>query len=215
MTKSRTYRRTAQLAIDYAVEIQSPEGGWRYQPGVDADTSVTGWFVMALQSGLMAELNVPLGSLQRVSTFLDSVSSSGGSRYAYQRGGSSPSPAMTAEALLCRQYLGWRRSDERLVDGISYLDTIPLSWDARNVYCWYYATQVMHNMQGDMWNRWNNSLKPVLLEHQQVNGPESGSWDHVGDPHGQGAGRLYTTCLCAWILETYYRHLPIYSYRLL
>jgi hypothetical protein len=215
MTKSRTYRHPAQLAIDYAVRIQSPEGGWRYEPGNDADTSVTGWFVMALQSGLMAELNVPLNSLQRVNTFLDSVSSSGGSRYAYHGSGNNPSLAMTAEALLCRQYLGWRRSDERLLNGIAYLETVPLSWDARNVYCWYYATQVMHNMEGTVWTRWNNSLKPVLLENQTVTGPESGSWDHIGDPYGQVAGRLYTTCLCVWILETYYRHLPIYSYRLL
>jgi len=120
---------------------------------------------------------------------------------------------MTAEALISRQFLAWERSAERLRNALSYLNSIALGWDERNVYCWYYATQVMHNMDGTSWTRWNNALKPILLENQVADGTEAGSWDHLGDPHGRTAGRLYTTCLCVWMLETYYRHLPIYSYR--
>ncbi len=213
MTKSRSFRTHAQRAINYAVEIQSPQGGWRYQPGTDTDTSVTGWFVMALQSALMAELDVPRESLQRVDAYLDTVASSDESRYRYLPSGRGASHTMTAEALLCRQYLGWRRSDNRLVEGVKYLDTIPLNWSRRNVYCWYYATQVMHSMEGNTWTRWNNGLKPVLLENQEARGPESGSWPTGGDKYGPSAGRLYVTCLCVWMLETYYRHLPIYSFR--
>ena len=73
MTQDSELRGPAQLAVDYAVKIQAPEGGWRYIPGIDSDTSVTGWFVMGLQSALMAGLDVPSPTLSRVSEFLDSV----------------------------------------------------------------------------------------------------------------------------------------------
>ena len=56
MTKDEEFREPAQLAIDYALKVQAPEGGWRYVPGQGTDTSVTGWFVMGLQSALMAGL---------------------------------------------------------------------------------------------------------------------------------------------------------------
>ena len=50
MTGDEEFREPAQRAVDYCVEIQSPEGGWRYFPGTGSDLSVTGWFVMALQN---------------------------------------------------------------------------------------------------------------------------------------------------------------------
>lgn len=214
MTKSITYRGSAQRAVNYAADIQSPEGGWRYRPGVDADTSVTGWFAMALQSALMAELNVRRESLDRVSSYLDKAASSDGSRYAYQPPGQNSSVAMTAEALLCRQYLGWLRSDKRLVSGIAYVNAAPVAWSNSDVYAWYYATQVVHNVDGADWSRWNDRLKPVLLENQEIHGPEAGSWPNSQDRYGRTAGRLYVTCLCVWMLETYYRHLPLYGYRI-
>ena len=50
MTGDSMYRAPADLAIKYAVKAQDPAaGGWRYTPGNDSDTSVTGWYVMALQ----------------------------------------------------------------------------------------------------------------------------------------------------------------------
>ncbi len=52
----------AQMAINFIVKTQNPaEGGWRYQgnPDEGGDTSVVGWQVMALKSGIMAGLDVP------------------------------------------------------------------------------------------------------------------------------------------------------------
>ena len=115
MTKSSMFRGPAQKAVDYAVKIQAPEGGWRYQPGVDTDTSVTGWYVMGLQSALMAGLEVPSITLMRVSEYLDTVALDGGSLYKYQPIRQGYSYSMTAEGLLCRQYLGWKQNDPRLL----------------------------------------------------------------------------------------------------
>ncbi len=210
MTEDSFVREAAERAVKYCVEIQSSQGGWRYFPGEDADMSVTGWFVMALQSARMAKIEVPQATLYRVEEFLDSVSSSEGSRYSYVPQ-QVPTVTMTAEALLCRQYLGWKKADRRLLNSIEYLSENPIDWEKRDVYYWYYATQVMHHMGGSSWVEWNKVMRQVVPEHQNRTGRERGSWDSRDDRWGNMAGRLYTTCLSTYMLEVYYRHLPLYG----
>ena len=86
----------------------------------------------------------------------------------------------------------------------------PVKWSDRDVYYWYYATQVCHHMEGDFWRQWNAEMKRVLPGEQIKSGRERGSWDPEGDPYGFQAGRLYVTCLSTYMLEVYYRHLPLY-----
>ena len=164
---------------------------------------------MALQSARMAGLDVPSDVFDKVAKFLDSVTDEG-SFYAYMPGYNSK-PALTAEGLLCRQYMGWRQDDERLIRGVEYLAEHPIDWSDTNTYYWYYATQVMHHMEGDFWYDWNEVLAKEIPAKQIKTGPEKGSWSPEGDLWGQGGGRLYQTCLCTYMLEVYYRHLPIYS----
>ncbi len=218
MTRDETLSSPAQRAVDYCVESQDPgRGGWRYRPRNDSDTSVTGWIVMALQSARMGGLSVPPETLDRVTGYLDRASEERGSRYGYTPG-AAPSKIMTAEGLLCRQYLGWNQDDERLLSGVDYLlleENLP-SWEERdrNVYYWYYATQVLHHMEGEPWEKWNPLMRDLIVEHQVPNGRERGSWEPLlpaADRWGHHGGRLYVTCLSVYILEVYYRHLPIYS----
>ncbi|HYO25258.1 MAG TPA: prenyltransferase/squalene oxidase repeat-containing protein [Lacipirellulaceae bacterium] len=210
LTEDSLVREAARKAVDYSVKIQAPEGGWRYYPYQEADMSVTGWFVMALESARMAQLEVPTPTFDRVRKFLNSVATDGGTRYRYlpER---APSVTMTAEALLCRQYLGWPRTEPRLLDGVEYLSGSPVDWSRPNVYHWYYATQVMHHMGGEHWIAWNKVMRQVVPENQEKRGAERGSWDPAGDQWGTTAGRLYMTCLSTYMLEVYYRHLPLYS----
>ena len=211
MTEDSRFRDAAQRAVDYCVKAQSPEGGWRYNPGEGADTSVTGWFVMALQSAMMARLEVPSPTLANINKFLDSVAVDGGRRYVYQQG-KHENFAMCAEGLLCRQYLGWKQDDERLIDGVNRVVANPVDYDDENVYYWYYGTQAAHHMEGEQWNRWNRVMRQKVPENQVKSGPEAGSWDPNRDEWGaRGAGRLFTTCLSIYMLEVYYRHLPIYA----
>jgi hypothetical protein len=211
MTGDERYLAAADRAVQYCVRIQSAEGGWRYIPGSGSDMSVTGWVVMALQSARMAGLKVPQQTLERVSTFIDSVSLQDGTRYVYQPGHAIFGPAMTAEALLCRQYLGWQRNDPRLKKGVEFLLENPIGKDAQNVYYWYYATQVLHHMEGEAWEKWNNVMREYLPQTQLKSGGEAGSWDPGADTWGSSGGRLYVTCLSTYMLEVYYRHLPIYT----
>ncbi len=216
MTKDPKYKKAAERAVQYCLDSQSPQGGWRYAARSDSDVSVTGWIVMALQSARMAGLEVPEDNLRRVDGFLDKVAREDGSRYPYQRDGEIKL-SMTAEALLCRQYLGWDRDDPRLVSGVEWI-TSPENLvnynKGRDVYTWYYATQVAHHMEGDYWKRWNAVMRQVLPEQQVKRGRENGSWDPEQPtldqwaPHG---GRLYVTALSLYMLQVYYRHLPIYA----
>lgn len=227
MTKDKQYGEIARRATEYAVRVQSPGGGWKYTPGKDGDMSVTGWFVMALKSAEMAGLSVPAATFEGVNRFLDSVAIQDGVRYGYMRyaDGQAPSSetlAVSAEGLLARQYLGWRRDDPRLVTGLDRLlvESIPAvaSWGdgseqyaEKDVYAWYYITQVSHHAGGDAWRRWNDRMKEVLPKQQIQKGPEAGSWDPALDKWGHIGGRLFMTCFCTSMLEVYYRHLPLYG----
>ncbi len=215
MTRDPSLLEPATRAVRYCIDVQDHEGGWRYIPRAGSDTSVTGWIVMALQSARMAGLHAPNDSLYKVDRFLDSVASHDGSRYSY-RPNMPPTEAMTAEALLCRQYLGWHRDDRRLKRGVAFLtesDNLP-SWQNRNIYYWYYATQVLHHVEGTAWQRWNGILRDMLVRHQVTNGTQDGSWHPMApepDRWGFHGGRLFVTCLTLCTLEVYYRHLPLYS----
>ncbi|MBC8355144.1 MAG: terpene cyclase/mutase family protein [Planctomycetes bacterium] len=223
MTEDSALRDRAQRALDYAGSIQADDGlgggGWRYQPGKDADTSVTGWFVIALKSGEMGGLSVPSPVKDRISRFLDNVAAipgegdnfTDGSRYLYRIGEREQRVSMTAEALLCRQYLGWEHNDGRLLAGVQYVGENPIDWDAPHVYYWYYATQLMHHMGGDAWEDWNDVMRKALPAAQVKTGREKGSWSPAGDQFGYTGGRLFMTCLCTYMLEVYYRHMPIYQ----
>lgn len=211
MTQDSLLRQPAEAAILFSVRAQSQAGGWRYHPRTDSDLSVTGWYVMALISGRSAGIHVEHSTLAAVQSYLDRVSVENGAGYCYQEG-RPPSQTMTAEGLLCRQYLGWPRERQEMAIGLNTLvQDWPMSRDAMNVYYWYYATQSLHHYGGSGWTIWNNNMKQVLPELQVTRGNEAGSWSPQADEYGNASGRLYTTCFSIYCLEVYYRHLPLYK----
>jgi len=236
MTKDPALREPVQRAIQFIIDAQHPNrGGWRYTKKDDettwrkeSDTSVSGWQLMALKSAQMAGLEVPAEVMQRVGHWLDLAQAAGGSQYMYnpyagtssqQRQGRVPNRAMTAEGLLMRMYLGWQRDHPAMVDGADYLqqnlpEVSTRDPSLRDVYYWYYATQVMFQMQGDHWAAWNERLRPLLQESQVQEGPLAGSWHPdrpVPDRWAHAGGRLYVTSLNLLMLEVYYRHLPLFK----
>ena len=231
MTQDEQLREPAQLALDFIAATQHQRlGGWRYTPQVSADTSVTGWMMMALKSGELSGLKVKEETYRGIDRWLSfaSESASKRDRYRYdpfapstpsQSHGRRPTPTMTSVGMLMRMYSGWRRDREEMKSAAEYLLEYPPeigtpSSPQRDTYYWYYATQVMFHMGGNYWQRWNQSLNPVLLKGQIKRGQNLGSWNPntpVPDrwaPHG---GRLYVTTMNLLNLEVYYRHLPIYE----
>ncbi|MCM2369001.1 prenyltransferase/squalene oxidase repeat-containing protein [Aporhodopirellula aestuarii] len=216
MTGDSWIRPYAQASCNFACAAQSPQGGWRYRPRFDSDTSVSGWFLVGLKSGEAAGLEVDRYVFLRFDEYLNSVQADRANDYyavgySYQVGHAA-SPSMTAEGLLCRQYLGWHRNMPGMRSGlISLVQNHPMNPRERDVYYWYYATQALHHYGGPLWTQWNDKMKVDLPTAQTRRGAERGSWSPEGDAWGIYAGRLYTTCLSLYCLEVYYRHMPIYS----
>ena len=220
MSGEKSVRAAAQASLNFIMEAQDPDGGgWRYEPRQPGDTSVVGWQIMALKSGKMAYLNVNDAVFEKAKAFLKSVSAGGysGGRFTYMPGGmlAAGDHATTAIGLLCHQYMGMAKTDPAMVEGTSYLmQNLPEAGGARNLYYWYYATQVLHNQPGSNWDTWNRKMRRLLIDTQCKDGCASGSWapdSPTPDQYGDSGGRLMMTSLSALTLEVYYRYLPLYK----
>ena len=152
---------------------------------------------------------MPTVTLQAAQRYLDSALTGDGVSYAY-RPGEGPSHVMTAEALLCRMYLGADLRDADVREGLAQMaQQHPPRREETNVYYWYYATQALHHAGGPTWDEWNRALRDVLVQLQETTGHAAGSWSPRG-PHTEAGGRLYMTALAVCTLEVYYRHAPIF-----
>ena len=234
MTQDERLKIPVQKALDYIQATQDPRrGGWRYfdQPGnLTSDTSVSGWMMMALQSGRLAGLDVDPETFRSIDDWLEvaaapdnpsiyrydpfAINSKGISRIQ----GRKPTPSMTSVGLLMRIYTGWDKNDPRLLAGADYLLQSQLPGDTspqvRDTYYWYYATQVLKFVDGQRWNQWNNLLRPMLIRSQEKTGELAGSWNPyrpVPDRWGGFGGRLYVTTMNLLSLEVRHRMLPLYQ----
>ncbi|HTN74493.1 MAG TPA: prenyltransferase/squalene oxidase repeat-containing protein, partial [Pirellulaceae bacterium] len=181
MTGDPALREPAQKAIDFIVASQSKElGGWRYRPREMSDTSVTGWMMMALKSGELANLDVPAQTYAGVKKWLDLSDGGQGKEYLFRYDPSAPdtrerrhgrvtSKTMTSVGLLMRLYLGWKKDGNEMRKGADFLlqnpphvGTVPLDENnitkaQRDTYYWYYTTLVMYHMGGEYRERWLGS----------------------------------------------------------
>jgi hypothetical protein len=210
MTQDPRLEKPVRRAIGFSVASQDPRGGgWRYRPGDPGDTSQLGWQLMALKSAELAGIPMPDSTRSGIIRFLQNVSSGGKGGLASYRPGEKPSRAMTAEALVCRQFLGLPREHPACNEAGDYLLAELPGAAVANDYYWYYATIAMYQLQGDYWQRWNEALQSTLISRQVKDGPLAGSWNTDTLWGGYG-GRVYTTAIAALALEVYYRFLPLY-----
>jgi len=227
----------AQKAVDYSVNVhQCGEGsekmGWRYTPKEKGDISNSGWFIMQLKSAKVAGLKIPFGAFEGASAFLDTVEDktfaadannaydNGRHRYGYVSSSKTEvieRPMRSAIGCLCREFMGASR--EELAGGVEwFMNTkgqrgggLPTKSDV-NLYYWYYGTLCTFQQGGDLWKRWNDALKPALVETQRNDGDDAGSWDPEktsgpGNPFGSMWGRVGQTAFSALCLEVYYRYM--------
>lgn len=114
--------------------------------------------------------------------------------------------------LLC-----WDRDSPALQAGTELAATDLLKSKQRNIYYWYYANQLLHNVQGPAREKWNAKVRDGQVGIQvKGQGCDRGSWDPlkpVADRWDKEAGRYFVTCLSLLTLEVYYRYLPLYQDR--
>jgi len=209
----------AQLALKYLLNAQHEQGGgWRYGPGQAGDMSVTGWVFLAIRSAQLAGIRVLRLPLTRAGRFVDSCAvgppEAKMSRYAYTPG-EPERLSLTAAGLLTRQYLGWGRNEPDLLAGCEYLmQHLPpeSGGSLGQIYSFYYATQVLHHMEGPNFDLWNHRMREHLIRTQEKTGHMAGSWSPEGVDWGSRAGRIYSTAMAIFTLQVYYRHLPMYRH---
>ncbi|NLF67993.1 MAG: terpene cyclase/mutase family protein [Candidatus Anammoximicrobium sp.] len=209
----------AQLAIKYLLNAQHEKGGgWRYSPGTPGDMSVTGWVFLAIRSAQLTGIDVLKPPLVRAGRFVDSCavgpSEAKNSRYAYTPG-TAEKLSLSAAGLLTRQYLGWKKDEPDLLAGAKYLmENLPpeSGGNLGPIYYYYYATQVLHHMEGPNFDLWNHRMREHLIRTQEKTGHKTGSWNPQGTDWGARGGRMYSTAMALLTLQVYYRHLPMYRF---
>lgn len=206
-------REPLRLAVAYIVDTQiGQDGGWRYLKGqTRGDTSVFGWQLMALKSAELAGVPIPAKCRDDMIRFLRETST--GTRHglaAYVRN-QRVTPAMTAEALFCKQMLGIQRDNPACTEAVEHLLQNAPRRTQFNLYYWYYGTLAMFHYGGEPWRQWNELVRNILVADQITSGEHAGSWDPAKCPWGLYGGRVYSTALGTLCLEVYYRFLPLYQ----
>jgi hypothetical protein len=138
------------------------------------------------------------------------------------------SESLTAVALLCRIFMTDTAQVRRWEDHPDYaslarqLDLLrakPPHWDGlgggTDFYYWYYATYALNQWGGQAWRDWERALGKALLPVQRRADPQDnffGSWDPL-DAWGEEGGRVYSTAMCALMMEVYYRYTRVLGQR--
>jgi hypothetical protein len=210
MTRDPRLEPYVRRAVDYTVSAQHrTTGGWRYHPGDLGDTSQFGWQLMALKSAELGGIPVPEQTRFGMQRFLASVSTGQFGGLAGYRPGWQSTRSMTAEALVCRLFMGGT-AEPTLAEAADFVSQQPPGVGSANFYYWYYATLGLCCLDNDHWRRWNSLLQNELLASQIQEGPATGSWAPETVWGGYG-GRVYTTALAALCLEVYYRYMPMHA----
>ena len=213
ITKDDKIKSSALAAIEYTINSQHQErGGWRYSPGQDSDTSVTGWQLMALHSARMAGLELPEKPFDLARRWLDFA---GGGEHGGLYGYQSPSDisrAMVATGMFCRQLDMVPPSSPKMIESAELMKRYPIRDNNPDLYYIYYGTLALYQHQGPIWQQWNNDLKRILPDIQIKSGSLAGSWD-LSRSNTKGGGRIASTTLAILSLEVYYRILPMYGFR--
>ncbi|MFO0888672.1 MAG: hypothetical protein U0790_05925, partial [Isosphaeraceae bacterium] len=208
-------RGPAENAVAFLVRARARDGeAWRYAPGAAVgDTSILGWVVMVFKSAREIGLRVPgqaevnQGALR----WLDRVATGNARGLARYQPWDSVTATMTAEAWVCRQFLGVGGPGAASDEAAAYLLKHPSDRGDSNFYYWYYGTLAMYQHGGPSWARWNDRLRDRLVKLQRGSGHPAGSWDPDDSLYGARGGRIYCTALATLSLEVYYRYLRLYD----
>ena len=216
LTGDARLRGPVEKAVGFVLRSRSADGlAWRYTPG-DAsrsDTSVLGWMILLLKSAKVVGIDVPPDIPAGATKYLARVAQGRSNGLASYRPDEPPKPTMTAEAWVCRQFLGVGGPGPASDEAARYLLANGPDRGEYNLYYWYYGTLAMYQQGGPSWSRWNASVRDRLVGGQETSGHRAGSWDpeDCKDKYDSKGGRIYCTAVATLTLEVYYRYLRLYD----
>jgi hypothetical protein len=204
-TSGEFLREPVLRALQFTLQSRTADRGWRYvKEEASGDMSIFGWQVMSLTNAELGGIPIASDVRQDLIRFLTARSAGRQRGLAAYRLNDQPSPAMTAEALFCKQKLGMSRENPASTEAVNYLLRYPPHRTQLNYYYWYYATLALREYGGEPWERWNAALRDLLVQEQRQSGADAGSWD-PRDVWGIYGGRVYSTAMATLCLEAYYR----------
>jgi hypothetical protein len=228
MTGEAKLLKSAQKAVDWAVSSQCAAGGWDYKPSSQRnDTSVAGWWTMAIKSAKTAGLHVPYETFEKAAEYFKRATvceyDSAKTIYATENassiadigGATSKAPAagrLVAVSLCCLQFLGQPRNDPqvRAALGTTLANLTPAKGNC-DFYGWYYGTLgvLQAGRNSNSWDEWRVPLQKYLNGAQVRTGScreNKGSWNPETDAYGAAWGRVGQTALGALMIEASWRY---------
>jgi len=229
LTGDETLRDGVRKRVAVMLDSRQPDAGWRYWPGsrMSAGVPTTSAVASALRVADEAGFRVETGFRAPVLRWLDRLVDRETGRVKYHVGaerlGYTPTTANAASALLVRAWLDQPRGHPEVARGRKALARRRPKWSIRfkrmkvkgvmrdvqigylQHYYWDHGTEALARLGGGAWSAWNRALKRALLPKQRKDGHAKGSWDPVGT-YGKVGGRVFSTALCALMLEAYYRY---------
>jgi len=231
MTPREDVRQKLQKAVDFIVDTQNEEGGWRYVPfAPESDMSIVVCQVLALRSARNIGIRVPKTTVDRAAQYVvdSAITESSVPRFSpsiypdeigsfhYQRGrGSRSSFPLTAAGVTALHGVGIY-TDEAIQRGLDYLERNHEPFNRLyganrdgHYFFWYghyYGVQAMYtagtSSQYNYWESYFGRLREELFKMQR---PDGSFPNHVGPGPGFG------TAMAVLILEIPYRYLPIFQ----
>lgn len=209
LTSDPKLKVSAQKALKLIVDAQDPGGGgWRYAPRQPGDLSVTGWQLLALESGRLAKLATADKTVEMAGKFVESCAGTDKGAFVYVPGGAGTTPTLVGEGLWCRLNLGAKPADEGSQAGATLLKKSPVGKKPHHYYE-FFASLAMHRMGGEDRKDWfdgDNGVRDVLRGRQDTGDDalhkhQKGSWPAAGDPQSSSGGRVMNTALAILILR--------------
>ena len=191
-----------QRAITFGIRAQSSGGGWSYVPGISADTSHTGWFVLALARARALGFEVPEPTLAEARSYVNAMTVPDG-RVSYTSVGQT-SAGLTGTPVAVNACIDGRIDPDSPAypSARRLLNSTP-DWTDReqNLYLWFFASAGLKCTVGIEKSRiWQADLLKTLLVHQdRTSGDTFGSWAN-NDTTQANAGRVYSTSLAVLCL---------------
>jgi len=199
--KQRSIGQALELAVRCAVTGQSDQGGWRYNMGLDSDTSVSGAVLMGLLGARNAGIEVPDTCMEKALEYYRVGTDADGTVGYLSKGDKFDSYNRSAIAALVfavgkkKDWKEYKATLKYSANDLTYVDRL------YPCYYRYYIAQAL--FQGDVaaWSKWNRNTTDKLTELQQ----SDGSFD------SKRHGPAYATSMSLVALALNYRFLPIYE----
>ena len=215
-------RAKSQLAVNFAAQAVTNNGGWRYAFGGDnngGDSTHHAWGVSAILTGKVAGLDINSANpnvLNGAKNYLSTALSVSGSVLDYGRRVGNyyycpyNNPFYTTDTtcmgMLCEVLLGTPK-DHFMIR--QFCDDPTLFPRYGDYYGNFHFAQLLHTVGGAPWTGWNGANQQQLGVNQETSGHLEGSWYSADFSPNLKGGRHYCTCLALLSMEQYFSRIQL------